>query len=495
MTSELLINVTPFETRVAYIDDNILQEIYIERENENKTGLVGNIYQGRVTRILPGMQAAFIDIQLEKAAFLHASDILSLKPPENEDQRQDIAELIHLGQNVMVQVIKDPLGSKGARLTTHITLASRYLVLTMTPAVGISQRLENEQERERLKNIVSSYCDKKNGFIVRTAAEGMDEKALASDAAFLKSLWANIIAGKTQNGSKNVLYTEIPLKKRILRDFTVVASLDRVRIDDQQTYNSLKAFSEEYIPEMLPKLEHYPVEKKNNQPLFSFYHVENEIQSLLNKKVPLKSGGCLIIEQTEAMTTIDINTAGFVGYKNLEETIFDTNIEATRVIARQLRLRNLGGIIIIDFIDMKNEGHKKNVLSSLKKALNQDRVKTTVGEFSPLGLIEITRKRTTENIEKILCDRCQTCEGRGWFKSPETVCHEIFRKMIQLHHSSDSQQMLVYVSNRVSDFLLHQKAETLAKIQCLLGKKIQIKIDPLYTQNQFHILTISPPSV
>lgn len=358
MTAELLVNITPSETRVAYIDGGILQEIHIERES--KRGIVGNIYKGRVSRVLPGMQAAFVDIGLDKAAFLHASDIMPHTECVAGDERKnfhvrDIAELVRQGQDLMVQVVKDPLGTKGARLTTDITLPSRYLVFMPGAAhVGVSQRIESEAERERLKAIVAPHCDELGGFIIRTAAEGIGEEELAQDAAFLKRLWTKVMERKKRNQTKYKLYGELALAQRILRDFAG-AALDRIRVDSRLTHDLLVEFTGEYIPDITNKLELYT----GSQPIFDPYDVENEIQRALERKVELKSGGYLIIDQTEAMTTVDINTGAFVGHRNLDETIFNTNIEATQAIARQLRLRNLGGIIIIDFIDMNNEEHRR----------------------------------------------------------------------------------------------------------------------------------------
>ncbi len=426
MTAELLVNVTPSETRVAYIDGGILQEIHIEREA--RRGIVGNIYKGRVSRVLPGMQAAFVDIGLDKAAFLHASDIMPhTECVAGEEQKQfavrDISELVRQGQDLMVQVVKDPLGTKGARLTTDITLPSRYLVFMPGAShVGVSQRIESESERERLKKVVSAYCDEQGGFIIRTAAEGISEEDLASDAAYLKRVWTKVMERKKRNQTRYRLYGELALAQRVLRDFAD-AQLDRIRVDSRLTYEALLEFTAEYIPEMPGLLEHYT----GRQPIFDLYDVENEIQRALERKVELKSGGYLIIDQTEAMTTVDINTGAFVGHRNLDDTIFNTNIEATQAIARQLRLRNLGGIIIIDFIDMNNEDHRRRVLHSLEQALSKDRVKTSINGFSQLGLVEMTRKRTRESVEHVLCNECPTCHGRGTVKTVETVCYEIMR--------------------------------------------------------------------
>ncbi|OIV46173.1 ribonuclease E/G [Sodalis sp. TME1] len=487
MTAELLVNITPSETRVAYIDGGILQEIYIEREA--RRGIVGKIYKGRVSRVLPGMQAAFVDIGLDKAAFLHASDIMPhTECVAGEEQKnfqvRDIAELVRQGQDIMVQVVKDPLGTKGARLTTDITLPSRYLVFMPGAAhVGVSQRIDSEAERERLKQIVAHYCDEQGGFIIRTAAEGIGNEELSQDAAFLKRLWTKVMERKRRNQTRYMLYGELALAQRILRDFAG-AALDRIRVDSRLTHELLLEFTAEYIPEMTAKLEYY----SGKQPIFDLYDVENEIQWSLERKVELKSGGYLIIDQTEAMTTIDINTGAFVGHRNLDETIFNTNIEATQAIARQLRLRNLGGIIIIDFIDMGNEEHRRRVLHSLEQALSKDRVKTGINGFSQLGLVEMTRKRTRESIEHVLCSECPTCHGRGTVKTIETVCYEIMREIVRVHHAYDSDRFLVYASAAVGEALKSDESHALAEVEIFVGKQVKVQIEPLYSQEQFDVV-------
>ncbi|MDR0218351.1 MAG: ribonuclease G [Enterobacteriaceae bacterium] len=487
MTTELLVNITPSEARVAYIDGGILQEVHIEREA--KRGIVGNIYKGRISRVLPGMQAAFVDIGLEKAAFLHASDIvLHTECIAGEEKKnfnvRDIATLVFQGQDLLVQVVKDPLGTKGARLTTDITLPSRYLVFMPGAShVGVSQRIESAEERERLKSIVMDYCDEYGGFIIRTAAEGVRKEELMQDAAFLKRLWCKVIERKKRNITKTKVYGELALAQRILRDF-VGASLDSIRVDSRQTYLQLQEFIDEYMPEMNAKLEHY----QGEQPIFDLCHVESEIQRALERKVELKSGGYLIIDQTEAMTTIDINTGAFVGHRNLEETIFNTNIEATQAIARQLRLRNLGGIIIIDFIDMSNGEHRRRVLASLEQALSKDRVKTTISGFSQLGLVEMTRKRTRESLEHILCDSCPACQGRGTVKSAETVCYEILREIVRVHRAVNAERFLIYASHSVTEALEGEHAHALAEVETFVGKPVKVQAESRRSQEQFDVI-------
>ncbi len=488
MAVELVINITGSETRVACLDDGLLQEVHIERES--KRGIAGNIYQGRVRRVLPGMQAAFIDIGLDKAAFLHVADIMHHTECNGDGQKnvdeRDIAKLVRPGQDLMVQVIKDPLGTKGARLTTDITLPSRYLVLMPRSAyVAVSLRIDNETERERLKNIVLPYCDKNCGFIVRTAAHGVDEEELSQDAAFLKRLWAKIIERKKRNISQRKLYGELALVQRILRDFTSIA-LDHIWVDSRLVFDLLMEFTREYIPEMTKKLVFYT----EGQPIFDFFDIENEIQRSLDRKVTFKSGGYIIIDQTEAMTTIDINTGAFVGYRNLDETIFNTNTEAAQEIARQLRIRNLGGIIIIDFIDMVNEEHQRQVLNSLEQALNRDRVKTSISGFSQLGLVEVTRKRIRESIEHILCNTCPACQGRGTMKSVETVCYEILREIVRFHHTYESNSFLVYAAPAVAEAMSGETADILHKTELTVGKQVKIQVEPFYSQEKFDVVIL-----
>lgn len=487
MSTELLVNVTPSETRVALVDHGMLQEVHIERQA--KRGIVGNIYKGKVSRVLPGMQAAFVDIGMDKAAFLHASDIVphtecvDIKEKEHF-QAGNIAELVRQGQDIMVQVVKDPMGTKGARLTTDITLPSRYLVFMPGSAhVGVSQRIESEDERERLKHLASQHVDDLGGFIVRTAAEGIGEHEMEQDTMFLKRLWRKVLERRQKYATCHVLYAEWSLAFRIIRDF-VGAELDRIRVDSRQTFEQLKHFTDEFVPEMSPKLEYYTGEA----PIFDLYDVENEIQRALERKVELKSGGYLIIDQTEAMTTIDINTGAFVGHRNLEETIFNTNVEATAAIARQLRLRNLGGIIIIDFIDMQSEDHRRRVLLSLEQALAKDRAKTTVNGFSQLGLVEMTRKRTRESLEHVLCAECPSCKGRGRVKTIESVCYEILREILRVNRAYDADKFVVYAAPAVADVLLGDESHSLAELEVFIGKQVKVQPESLYIQEQYDVV-------
>ena len=488
MSVELLMSITPTETRVALVEGGILQELHIERQATK--GIVGNIYKGKVSRVLPGMQAAFVDIGLEKSAFLHASDIMPYtdcvaKNEKAQFKVADISQLVRQGQDIMVQVVKDPLGTKGARLTTDITVPSRYLVfMPASEHVGVSQRIESADERERLKAITQNCVDELGGFIIRTAAEGAPEHELAHDAAFLQRVWRKVIIRRQRPKSKNkLLYRDLGLAFRVLRDF-VGTKIDRVRIDSKLTFEQLKEFTSEFVPELEDKVEYYPGES----PIFDLFDVENEIQRALERKVELKSGGYLIIDQTEAMTTVDINTGAFVGHRNLEETIFNTNIEATLAIARQLRLRNLGGIIILDFIDMKSDEHKRRVFASLEHALAKDRVKTNINDFSPLGLIEMTRKRTSESLEHIFCSDCEKCHGRGYVKTVETVCYEVLREVLRVKRAYEVDSFVVYTSTAVAEALLGDESHSLGELILFISKPVKIHAEPLYGQEQFDVV-------
>jgi len=505
MSVEILINVTPQESRVAFVEQGVLQEIMIERNS--KQGIVGNIYRGNVCRVLPGMEAAFIDIGQEKAAFLHASDLrfptevlFNGDSPEEEIKLPPITDLLHAGKQVLVQVIKDPLGTKGARLTMHVTIPSRYVVLMPdNDTIGVSSKIEDEEERARLKEIISSIRDngeaeddssetnkeKKYGYIVRTAAEGISKEAIEADMAFLNVLWGKVNEITTPESETQLLYSDLPLVQRSLRDM-VAENIESIKVDSQETFASLYEFSKTYIPELLTKIEHYVGER----PIYDMHNIEDEIQKSLKRSVQLKSGGYLIIDQTEAMTTIDVNTGAFVGNRNLEETIFKTNLEAAQTIARQLRLRNLGGIIILDFIDMSQEDHKEQVLMALEKALKIDTAKTSVTQLSSLGLVEMTRKRTRESLEHVLCESCSTCQGRGFIKTATTVCYEIFREILRESRQFDARELLVLASQDVTELFLDEESDSLAELQEFIGVPIRFQAESLYTQEQFDVVLL-----
>ena len=493
MTEEILINVTPRETRVAVVENGMLQELHIERGW--RRGVVGNIYKGRVQRVMPGMQAAFVDIGLERGAFLHAADIVKLVTPGGEDDAplpptptRPIAELLRDGQDIIVQVVKDPIGGKGARLTTQLSIPSRYLVLLpRTRVVGVSARIEDEAERLRLKTHVASLAPAgtQHGYIVRTNAENQPEEALAEDIGYLSRTWALI-----EEKSKSVrvgerVYEDLSLPMRAVRDL-IRRDVEKVTVDSRETWERLTAFAAQYMPGLADKIEHYA----GARPIFDLYGVEDEIQRALEKQVPLKSGGYLVIDQTEALTTVDVNTGSFLGKRNLEETVYRTNLEAAQSVARQLRLRNLGGIIIIDFIDMTDAEHKRQVLRQLEKALVRDRAKTTVYEFSPLGLVEMTRKRTTESLERQLSEACHECGGRGTLKTPETVTYEIFREIVRQVRQFDAARLLVIASPKVVARITEEESAAVAELEEFLGKSIRFQPDEQYAQEQFDVVLL-----
>ncbi|HEY1772193.1 MAG TPA: ribonuclease G [Gammaproteobacteria bacterium] len=490
MSEEILVNVTPRETRAALLEDGVLQEIYIERTR--RRGLVGNIYKGTVTRVLPGMQAAFVELGLTRTAFLHASDI-ARSQIQGEDAATppslpDIRELLHEGQQLLVQVLKDPLGTKGARLTTRVSIPSRYLVyMPEGSGVGLSTRIEEEAERERLKDHIESFVPElaAGGYIARTAAEGAQPEALRADMLFLNRLWESVQRDAAMARPGERVHEDLPLAVRILRDLSS-ERLRAVSVDSLETAERMRHFTRSFVPHLTDRIGVH----EGTRPIFEQHGVEQEIQRALERKVPLKSGGHLVIDQTESMTTIDVNTGAYVGKSNLEDTIVKTNLEAAQAIARQLRLRNLGGIIIIDFIDMDDEAHKQSVLEALEKALAPDHAKTQVTAVSALGLVEMTRKRTRESLEHVLCEPCLACAGRGSLKSPETVCYDVFRELLRATRRVEAKELRVLAAQEVVDLLLDQEAEALAEVSAQAGKPVRLQVESLYSQEQFDVVPI-----
>ncbi len=503
MTEEILVNVTPRETRVAVVENGMLQELHIERGWSR--GVVGNIYKGKVQRVMPGMQAAFVEVGLERAAFLHANDIqrplaargeASEPPVQVAPSSAPIAELLRDGQDVVVQVVKDPIGSKGARLTTQISIPSRYLVLLpQSKVVGVSARIEDEAERARLKGLVTELAAPHGGFgyIVRTNAEGQPAEALAEDIAYLSRAWALVEARVRDAAVGSCVYEDLSLPMRAVRDL-MRRDVEKVKVDSRETCERLRAFAAQYMPPLVPadetglaaRIEHYA----GARPIFDLYGVEDEIQKALEKEVPLKSGGYLVIDQTEAMTTVDVNTGSFLGQRNLEETVYRTNLEAAQAVARQLRLRNLGGIIIIDFIDMHDAEHRRQVLRTLEKSLARDHARTTVYDFSPLGLVEMTRKRTVESLERQLCEPCHECGGRGMLKTAETVTYEIFREITRAVRQFDAARLLVIASPKVVARITDEESAAVAELEEFLGKSIRFQGDAQYLQEQFDVVLL-----
>jgi ribonuclease G len=490
VSDEILINVSPTERRVAVVESGLLQELYVERSGESS--YVGNIYMGRIERVLPGMQAAFVHIGLERTAFLHAADIMprQVELDEAGESRPvpSITELVSQGQRLLVQVVKDPLGTKGARLTTQLSIPSRYLVLLPgVQSLGVSIRIEADEERERLREALRESVgeDGEHGFIIRTNAEGVEPDAMARDLKYLRRLWPRIEEDASSAGPGQLIYEDLSLPYRSLRDL-MHADIEKVRIDERETWQRAVRFAGEFFPEWADRIEFYDGEG----PLFDLYGVETEIERALDRNTPLKSGGHLTIDQTEAMTTVDVNTGSYLGYRNLEETIFKTNLEAAQAIARQLRLRNLGGIIIIDFIDMNEDDHKRQVLRTLQRALARDHARTTVSEISLLGLVEMTRKRTTESLEHRLCEPCPSCEGRGRVKSVDTVCSEIFREIMRAVRQFETGQMRVMASPAVVDRMLEEHHRSIAELTEQLGTSVHFQPEDQYDQDQFDVVLL-----
>ncbi len=482
VTEEILINVTPRETRVAVIEQGVTQEVHVERASAR--GLVGNIYMGRVVRVLPGMQSAFIDIGGERAAFLHVADIWSNR--HNSETASPIERLLAEGQNLMVQVIKDPIGTKGARLSTQISIAGRFLVhLPQDSHIGISQRIENEGERAHLREKLQHLLppEEKGGFIVRTMAETASDGEFGSDVDYLRKLWRGIQEKAASSIPLALLYQDLDLTLRVLRDF-VHEETARILVDSREAHQRMVEFAQEFTPNVAERIEHYQGER----PLFDLHGVEDEIEKALARRVDLKSGGYLIIDQTEALTTIDVNTGGFVGGRGFDDTIFKTNLEAAHVIARQLRLRNLGGIIIIDFIDMDSEDHRNAVLNEFRKALARDRTRMTVNGFTQLGLVEMTRKRTRESLSHVLCEPCPICTGRGELKTAQTVCYQILRELLREARQFNAREFRIFAAQQVIDMFLDEESQALAMLSDFIGKPVSLQVETAYNQEQFDII-------
>ncbi|HEY7964072.1 MAG TPA: ribonuclease G [Steroidobacteraceae bacterium] len=491
MSTEILVNVAPRETRAALLENGVVQEIHVERTS--RRGLVSNLYKGRVSRVLPGMQAAFVEIGLERTAFLHAADIAQRVDDTligaalpGVAAVEDIRRLVTSGEDILVQVIKDPIGTKGARLTTFVALPSRFLVyMPHGDSVGVSTRIEDEAERLRLKGLLGELVTGNGGYIVRTAAQGASADSLREDMSYLARLWEHVQARAAAAPSGSVVHEDLPLSLRVLRD-ELARGVSRVLVDSAREYARMQEFAAAFMPGAAPALELY----SGARPLFDLNGVEEEIAKALDRKVPLKSGGHLVIDQTEAMTTIDVNTGAYVGHRNLEETIFRTNLEAAVSIARQLRLRNLGGIIIIDFIDMRDEPHRRAVLSALERALAGDRAQTHIVSLSPLGLVEMTRKRTRESLEHLLCEPCPSCEGRGFIRTPETVCNEIFREIVRQSRQFASRELLILAHQDVVDRLLDEESATLGELEAQIGRPIRLQVEALYGVDQYDVVLV-----
>lgn len=484
MNEQILINVTPQETRVAVTEQGSVQELHVERDSSR--GIVGNVYLGRVCRVLPGMQSAFVEIGLARAAFLHVADIWMAR--NGDGQVKPIEKILSEGQALLVQVVKDPIGSKGARLSTQVSIAGRLLVyLPQDPHIGISQRIEDVAERENLREKVHALIPpgESGGFIVRTVAETASEAELKADIDYLVTLWKQIQQAASTAPPQALLYQDLALATRVLRDL-VTDTTERVIVDSRETFHRLKDFAEKYTPKALPVLEHYSGER----PLFDLFAVEEEIEKALARRVDLKSGGYLIIDQTEALTTVDVNTGGFVSGRSFDDTIFKTNLEAAQSIARQLRLRNLGGIIIVDFIDMDTQEHRDAVLAEFRKALARDRTRVTVNGFSQLGLVEMTRKRTRESLAHVLCQPCPVCEGRGELKTAQTVCYEILREILRTERQFGAKEYRILASQVVIDMFLDEESNALTMLGDFIAKPISMQVETAYTQEQYDVILV-----
>ncbi len=501
MKNEIFVNVAVRETRVAVRESDQITELYIERSVER--GVVGGIYRGRVTRVLPGMQAAFVDIGLERGAFLYVADYradLGDVDLDGEDmgggrrragaaQRGNapqIQDLLKEGSEILVQVSKEPLGTKGARITSRISLAGRHLVLMpWANKVGISRRIGNDRERRRLRQLVEKLRPQELGFIVRTVSHGVTEADIKADIDYLTSQWETIQQRQQEVTEVPAhIYSEPDLMIRVLRDL-VTRETKQILVDDAEAYGQMQEFTSKFMANPRPRIVHY----SGDEPLFDSCRIENQIEEGLGKKVWLKSGGYLIIDQSEALTAIDVNTGRFTGGKsrNLEETILKTNLEAAREIVHQLRFRNIGGLIILDLIDMEVAANREKVYRALLDALREDKARVNLLKISELGLIEMTRKRTRENLVQALCDPCPNCEGRGYLASSRTVCHKILRELPKAAKHLNGNLMLVQSNPDVAELLLGSEADALRQVEAGLGRSVSVRSNPSYHREMFEI--------
>lgn len=471
MSKDIIASVEPYETRVAIVDEGTLLNIFIER----KDPLAGNIYKGRVANVLPGMEAAFVDIGLERNAFLHVADIRSerLAGEEVEDSfgRGAIAQRLRVGQEILVQVTKEPMGTKGARVTTYVALPARYLVLMPTVNyVGVSRRIANDRERKRLRELADRLRPDRMGLIVRTAAEGAQEKELVDDLRFLSQVWSRVEERSRAGHAPTLVYQDLGLIRRIVRDqFT--EEVDRFAIDSSEEFNRVQDLLSSFAPKLKNRLQLY----RGGEPIFEHFGVERELDRALRRKVWLKSGGYIVIDRTEAFTVIDVNTGKYVGKTDLATTIFRTNMEAVGEIVRQITLRDIGGIILVDFIDMENESHRKRVLQALNDAVRDDRSKIHVIDITDLGLVEITRKRVYQDLEEVMRIPCPYCEGQGRVLSPETMSRRVRREIRKLVRTSQAPAILVEVHPDVSQDLFREGASWLRSLEEETGKRVQVR--------------------
>jgi ribonuclease G len=456
-----------------------------------------------VVRVLPGMQAAFVDIGLERAAFLYVTEVLphwrSALPlegdaPEGEQEfphrwrpgaeTPGIEELLRDGQDVLIQVTKEPLGTKGAQITTHITLPGRYLVYMPTfNHVGVSRRIENEEKRLKLRQLVEAMRpESAGGFIVRTVSADQAETELKADMDYLLTLWESIQQRDSRSSSPAVVHRELSLDLKVIRDL-FVPGVSRVVVDSPEQHDEIRSFIERFLPERADAVTLYDGEL----PLFDAHGIEMEINRALERRVWLKSGGYIIIDQTEALTAIDVNTGRYVGRRNFEDTILKTNLEAVKEIVYQLRLRNIGGLIIIDFIDMANPQNRDRVYQTLEDELKKDKTKTTILKMSELGLVEMTRKRARENLNQVLCEACPYCEGKGYLKSRGTVCYDIFREIRRNREGLGGRRVYLFVNPEVADLLFDEERDGVEELERELELKIEITVNNSFHQEQFEV--------
>ncbi|MDB5743269.1 MAG: RNAse [Polaromonas sp.] len=499
MQQEILINWSPQETRVAVVEHGAVQELQVERTLER--GLVGNVYLGKVIRVLPGMQSAFIDIGLDRAAFLHVADLMSsianrhAEPESNASSvptslsasaLQPIEKQLFEGQAIMVQVLKDPMGTKGARLTAQISIAGRLLVfLPQDNHIGISQKIPFRQREDLRLRVQALAGDIGGGFILRTNGEDATDAELAEDITYLRKTWGRIKNASVCLPAASVLHQDLTLLQRVLRDM-VLENTQTIRIDSREQFEKLKAFAGEFMPATLPKVQLYSGER----PIFDLFNIDEEIAKALGRRVDLKSGGYLVIDQTEALTTVDVNTGGFVGARNFDETIYKTNLEAAQAIARQLRLRNLGGIVIVDFIDMSKENHREAVLNEFKRQLGRDRIRTSVNGFSALGLLEMTRKRTRESLAHQLCEPCNVCAGKGVVKTARSVTYDVLREILREARQFNPREFRVVASPKVIELFLDEESQHLASLSDFIKKPISLQADAVMAQEQYDIVLL-----
>jgi ribonuclease G len=508
--NEILINVSEGETRVAILEQGSFNELHIERQNDRI--VTGTVTLGRVSRVLPGMQAAFVDIGLEKAAFLYAGDYLNdtgLVDPDLVDDEEaprarrrgrnggsrsqppSIDTLVREGQEIVVQVAKDPIGTKGARITSHVSIAGRHLVLTpWSQRVGVSRRIDSDRERRRLREILTRLRPPELGFIIRTAGEGVREADIEADVRYLTSVWDEVQLRKESLRAPAQLYSEPPLPLRVIRDMAH-GRMRRIVIDDAATHEKMAAFLDRFIADPKPRLEHYT----GKLPIFDHFGLEPQIDANLGKKVWLKSGGYLIVDQSEALTAIDVNTGRFVGKRDLEETVLKTNLEAVKEVVSQLRFRNIGGLIIIDLIDMEIAENREKVYRALREALRGDKAKTNILKISELGLVEMTRKRTRENLVQQLCETCSYCEGRGYVLSAESVAYKVLREIRKDLPHFCGRRIALAVNPSVAEMLLTRARKAVAQLGEELGREIEIRARPGQHQEQFEVeaLDSGPP--